>query len=127
LAEAKGVWIDGRISKKEMEGLQQLIKTACEKFAKGELPWDFVNERITFKAWSVGSTLQVFYGWNFPPEAFWSKEVKSSLECKNCFPAKNGEKGSPAREVWCEKLGYNFPRCPYGVETINKTVRGIAS
>jgi hypothetical protein len=129
MSEAKGIWIDGRISKEELEGLQQLLKTACEKFGKKELPWSFQNEKIVFRAWMDGSTLHVFYGWNYPPAAFWSKEAKSLAECRNCFPHKRGEKGSPVREVWCEKQDYHFAKCPYGVctEPEHTTSRSVAS
>jgi hypothetical protein len=117
--EAKGIWIDGRLSKEEIAALQDLVIKTTEKFANRELPWEFHNEKITFYAWADGSTLHVFYGWNFPPAVFWIKETKSLAECSNCFPKgkQRGDKGSPAREVWCEKLGYHFQKCPYGVLT----------
>jgi len=115
MAEAKGVWIDGKISKKELKGLKSLIKMATIKLSKGELPWKFQNEKITFEAINKRNTLLISYGWNFPPAIFWFKGVKDPSECQNCYP--QGKEKDPAREVWCEKLGYHFPKCPYGAPT----------
>ncbi len=110
--EAKGMWIDGKANKKEMAFLQNLIKTACAKFTRGELPWHFQNEKITFDAKASGKTLNVFYGWNFPPPKFWKKTANPN-ECVNCDP----ESKHPKREVWCEKSNYHFNVCPYGAPT----------
>lgn len=123
MTEAKGIWIDGRISKQEMAGLQQLLKTACEKFANRELPWKFQNEKITFEAVAKDNDLHIFYGWNFPPAAFHSKEIKDYHECEKCDP----DSITPAREVWCEKKNYHFPICPYGYPTPKRVVQGVAS
>jgi hypothetical protein len=118
MSEAKGIWIDGRANKEEIATLQDLLKTACEKFAKNELPWHFQNEKITLNAVADGTTLHVFYGWNFPPLPNWKKTVDFK-ECENCDP----DSKTPKREVWCEKKDYRFDKCPYGVPT----AEGIAS
>lgn len=115
MSEGKGIWIDGKLSKEELDKLTSLIKEANERSRNGTLPMKFKGEKITFQAARKGSTLVISYGWNFPPKYLWVKEIKGLKECCKCFP--NGLHGPIGREVWCQKVEYNFLKCPYGVKT----------
>jgi hypothetical protein len=118
----QGIWVDGRINQGELMKLQSLLELVAVKFSEGKLPYEFKDDKITFKASRDGTTLHVFYGWNYPPEDTWNKERKDKSECKLCFP--HGKAEDPVREVWCEKRDYNFRQCPYGVITIYLTPAG---
>jgi len=109
----KGIWVDGTASEEEMQKLQGLLREAIVRARNGTLPMKFVDDKITFEARIIHGNIVTFYGWNFPPKELWVKEDRDIEECFKCFPY--GLK--PAREVWCHKLGYNFPKCPYGVST----------
>ena len=109
----KGVWIDGRGSEEEIELLQVQLRKAVLLFGEGKLPYHYRGSKLDFHAAAKGTTLAVFYGWNFPPAHLWSREEKDKSECLRC----GIEDGVAKRETWCEKLDYNFPKCPYGVIT----------
>jgi len=111
----KGIWVDGTASKEEMDKLNALLREAIERAKSGTLPMKFADDKITFKAGIVQGHIYTFFSWNFPPKELWVKEDKDFEECFNCWP--NGPSREPAREVWCHKLSYNFPKCPYGVVT----------
>jgi len=112
----KGIWVDGQLSKEELDKLQALLKEAITRARGGTLPMKYVDEKITFEARIVQGHIVTFYGWNFPPKELWVKEDRDLEECLNCWP--HGPfQGEPAREVWCLKLGYNFSKCPYGAVT----------
>jgi len=122
MSKAKGIWVDGRASKEEIQRLQDLIKEAAEKCAKGELPWNHREEKLTVSAWIetnvyLAKTLHFYYSWKFPPKEQWKQEGDSS-ECAKCYP--NGPEKEPDREVWCEHIEYNACRCPYGVREYDK-------
>jgi len=111
-----GIWVDGCLSKEELDKLQKLLREAIFKAKNGELPWSYKDEKITFDAFIKLGAVVVSYGWNFPPKELWVKEDRDcEEECSKCLPS--GPAGEPGREVWCIKLGYNFPKCPYGVVT----------
>jgi len=116
----EGKWTTGRHSKEEWELLTNLIKIATGLATKGKLPWHYSSPKITFRAWKDGTTLHVYYAWNYPPKESWSKETKTERECVKCLP--RGIKGDAAREVWCEHTDYKFTKCPYGVPTIPRPV-----
>jgi len=113
----RGIWIDGKHSEEELAKLQKLLREAIRRAGNGTLPWKYKDEKITFEAFSKGGILMVFHGWNFPPKEFWVEEDRGTEECFKCFP--DGFDKPIGREVWCHKLGYNFPKCPYGVKTPN--------
>jgi len=121
MSEGKGIWVDGRLSREELDLLLNIQKKAIALFQTRQLPegpknpWKYDDEKLTFKAWRQGTNMVVFYGWNFPPKDKWVNENKHPTECQKCFPL--GLEGPPRREVWCEKMNYNFERCPYGVPT----------
>ena len=110
----KGIWIDGRTSKEEIEFLQELIRKAVARMKSGQ-PFAAQDPKITFQAKTIGGTMHIFYGWNYPPQNMWCKETKSKSECNNCFP--HGIDQAPVREAWCQKMGYSFNQCPYGCST----------
>ena len=110
----KGVWIDGMGSEEEIELLQAQIRRAVLLFRQGKLPYHYRGSKLDFHATAKGSDLHVFYGWNFPPLHLWSREEKDKTECLRCAVS---DDGTAQREIWCEKIGYNFPKCPYGVIT----------
>ena len=118
-----GIWVTGKCSKNEMALVQNLLRQAIKKFGKGELPFQFTNQKITFKAEASGKNIHVFYGWNYPPKHYWVQGVKSNQECSNCFP--NGKEHMPQREAWCQKQDYNFPTCPYGVLTSQRAANKL--
>lgn len=110
-----GMWLDGICSSEEMANLQSLIKKAAEKFGKGQLPWEHVDDKLTVKVWRIGSTLHFYYSWNVPPLHLW-KPPCTKAECLKCFPY--GRDKDPQREAWCESQEFGkraVPRCPYGV------------
>jgi len=111
----KGIWVDGTVSEEELEKLKALFREAIVRARNGTLPMKFVDDKITFEAHIVEGHIVTFYGWNFPPKELWVKEDRDMEECLKCFPY--GPKKEPAREVWCSKVGYNFPKCPYGCLT----------
>jgi len=111
----KGIWVDGNASEEELEKLKELFKEAITRARSGTLPMKFVDDKITFEARTVKNAIVASYGWNYPPKELWVKEEKDIEECVYCFP--NGPQREPGREVWCHKLGYHFPKCPYGVKT----------
>jgi len=111
----KGIWVDGNVSPEELAKLQDLLRQAIELARNGMLPMKFVDEKITFEAHIVEGHVVTFFGWNYPPKELWVKEDRDVEECLTCFPY--GPKKEPTREIWCNKLGYNFPKCPYGVIT----------
>jgi hypothetical protein len=111
----KGIWVDGILSEEEMNKLQSILREAVLRARKG-LPTSYKDEKLVFEATLCPrGTILVSYGWNYPPKELWVKEDRDIEECLKCLPY--GPKKEPAREVWCTKLGYNFPKCPYGVPT----------
>jgi len=115
MGKGKGIWVDGNASEEELVKLQGLVREAIRRGQNGTLPMKFTDEKITFEAHIVKGNVVTFFGWNFPPKELWVKEDKDFEECLNCLP--NGPRKEPKREVWCFKVGYNFPKCPYGVIT----------
>lgn len=113
--EGSGIWLNGKASKDEIALLQQLVIRATELFSIDGLPLRYDGEKLYFKAWDKGSTLNVYYGWKYPPKKCWVIDVKDKTECKKCLP--DGVDGVAGREVWCEKRDYRFSQCPYGVIT----------
>jgi len=111
--EGKGVWVDGRLSRAELFELRMLVSAACSRYGEGVLPFECKSEKISFKAWAQDGALVVSYGWNYPPQGRWVKGIRGLEECAKCWP--RGVNKEPGREVWCSKLDFNFPRCPYGV------------
>jgi hypothetical protein len=81
----------------------------------GTLPLRYKDEKISFDAHVLNGKLIISYGWNFPPKEMWTQETRDFEECLKCLP--KGSTEPSGREVWCLKLGYNFPKCPYGVKT----------
>lgn len=108
-----GIWIEGKTSEEEMRLLQDQLRKAVILCREGKLPYHYRGSKLDFHAVVKGGELHVYYGWNFPPLNLWSREKKDKSECLKCA----GDDGVARREVWCEKLDYNFPRCPYGVIT----------
>jgi len=118
----KGIWVDGNASEEELQKLHVLLREAIVRARNGTLPMKFIDDKITFKAQIIDGNIVTFYGWNFPPKELWVKENRDVEECLSCWPL--GLKKEPAREVWCDKLGYNFPKCPYGVPTRTMVIGG---
>jgi len=111
----KGIWVDGNLSEEELNKFQSVLREAVLR-AKQGLTTTYKDEKLTFEASPhPNGTLLVKYGWNFPPQELWVKEKRDVDECFKCFP--NGFDKEPARETWCQKMGYKFSRCPYGVNT----------
>lgn len=111
---AEGVWTTGRMNVWENHKFQCLIETAIRAVREGE-PFEYEDEKIKMKATLLGDTCNLYYTWKFPLPHLWSKETKTTEECLKCLP--DGVNGMAAREVWCTHLGYNAPKCPYGVPT----------
>jgi len=116
----QGIWIDGRLNQEELDKLIRVQTEVVRNFRNlpedPQKAWEYKDDKLTFRAWRKGGTLMVFYGWNYPPSTFWIKEIQGSEECQKCFPEGLGQQPI-GREVWCEKMDYNFPQCPYGVPT----------
>jgi len=111
----KGIWVDGNASEEELDKLKELFREAVKRARNGTLPMKAVDDKITFEARIGEGCIIAFWGWNYPPKELWVKEDRDIEECLKCFPG--GPLKGSNREVWCNKLSYNFPKCPYGVRT----------